>query len=109
MKRLDQHLEDRSGELRDRLLRVLDSLHKLRNTSRPSGRHDAELGQMSAQGVHDLGSLPDQEIPGPKHESGGSGLLALGNRKAHGRAPRRLTDRLGISGIVPLALNEGLT
>jgi hypothetical protein len=83
---LNQHLEDWSGDLWDRLVWIFHCLHELRDASRPFGRHDAELGQMTAQGIDDLGSLLHQKIPGLKHESCGLGLLALGHHKAHGRA-----------------------
>ena len=53
MKRVDQDLEDRSGDLRERLVRVLDNLHQLRDMSRSFG-HKAELGEMPAQGIDDL-------------------------------------------------------
>jgi hypothetical protein len=56
----------------------------LRDASRPFGRHDAELGQMTAQGIDDLGSLLHQKTPGLKHESCGLSLLALGT--SHGDA-----------------------
>jgi hypothetical protein len=76
MQRLAQHLEDRSGDLRDGLLRIRDSPHEMRNMSRAFGYDQAELGQMTAQGIDDLGSLPHQEIARPEHESGGLCLLA---------------------------------
>jgi len=63
---------------------------------------------MPAQGIDGLGPLPHQEIACPEHQSGSLGLLALGSDKAHGRALGRLADRLGISGIVLLALHERL-
>src|SRR3954463_11561507 len=72
------------------------------------GHDKAELGQMPAQGIDDLGPLPHQEIAGPEHESGGLGLLAFGSHEAHGRALGGLADRLGIRGIVLLPLDEWL-
>jgi hypothetical protein len=108
MKRVDQDLEDRSGDLWERLVRVLDSLHQLRDMSGSFGHDKAELGQMPAQGIDDLGPLPHQEIAGPEHESGSLGLLAFGSHEAHGRALGGLADRLGICGIVLLPLDERL-
>src|SRR4051794_19642723 len=93
---------------KERLVRVLDNLYQLRDMSRSFGHHDAELGQMPAQGIDDLGPLPHQEIAGPEHESGGLGLLAFGSHEAHGRALGGLADRLGIRGIVLLPLDERL-
>src|SRR5215211_2254338 len=96
MKRVDQDLEDRSGDLRERLVRVLDRLHQLGDMSWSFGHHDAELGQMPAQGIDDLGPLPHQEVARPEDESCSLGLLAFGSHKAHGRALGGLADRLGI-------------
>ena len=108
VERVDQDLENGSGDLRERLVRVLDGLHELRDMRWPFGDHDAELGQMLAQGIDGLGPLPHQEIARPEHKSGGLGLLAFGSHEAHVRALGRLADRLGIRGIVLLALHERL-
>src|SRR4051794_18655267 len=81
MKRVDQDLEDRSGDLRERLIWVLDSLHQLGDMSRSFGHDKAELEEMPAQGIDDLGPLPHQEIARPEYESGGLGLLAFGSTK----------------------------
>jgi hypothetical protein len=111
---LDQHPEAWPGKFWDRLDCILNSLHELRNANWPFGRHNAELGQMSSQGVDDLSSLPHQEfaahqeIAGPEHESGGLRLLALGRHEAHGRALGRLADRLSIHCIVLLPFDERL-
>ena len=78
MERLDQHLENRPGDLRNGLIRILDSPQEVRNVSRTFGHDEPELRQVPAQRIDDLGPLPDQEIPGPEHESRGLGLLALG-------------------------------
>lgn len=94
------------GHLRKWLVRILNSLHKLRNASRPFGSHDPEFSQMAAQGIDDLGSLLHEKIARPEHESGGLRLLALGNHKAHGRALGRLADCFGIRRIVLLPLDE---
>src|SRR4051795_10963940 len=100
MKRVDQDPEDWSGDLRERLPPGLDSLHQLRDMSGSFGHDKAELGQMPAQGIDDLGPLPHQEIAGPEYKSGSLGLLAFGSHEAHGRALGGLADRLGICGIV---------
>src|SRR4051812_33828475 len=72
------------------------------------GPDKAELEEMPAQGIDNLGPLPHQEIARPEHESGGLGLLAFGSHEAHGRALGGLADRLGIRGIVLLPLDEWL-
>jgi hypothetical protein len=41
-----------------------------------------------------------------EHHRSGLSVLALGSHEAHGRTLSRLTDRLGISGIGLLALDE---
>lgn len=58
------------------------------------GRDIAELIQVRAQGVDQLGALIDQLLPASEHY--GTGLLLLGFRldKAHGRPLRRLHDSL---------------
>ena len=76
--------------------------------SRSFGPDKAELEEMPAQGIDDLGPLPHQEIARPEDESGGLGLLAFGSHEAHGRALGGLADRLGICGIVLLPLDERL-
>jgi hypothetical protein len=106
--RLDQHLEDGSGELWDRLGRILDSPHELRNTSWAFGHDEPELGQVPPQGIDDLSSLFHQEITGSEHNRRRLSLLTLGRHEAHGRALRRLADRLGIGRIALLPLNKGL-
>src|SRR5690242_12420515 len=90
--RLDQHLEDRAGDLWDWFCGILNSLHKLRNASWSFGRHDAELGQMTAEGIADLGPLLHEKIARSEHESSCLCLFALGSHKAHGRALGCFTD-----------------
>ena len=108
MERLDQHLEDRSGDLREiGSAGSSTACTSLRDMSRSFGHHDPELGQMPAQGIDDLGPLPHQEIARPEHESGGLGLLALGRHEAHGRALGRLADRLGIAASFFCRLTNG--
>jgi hypothetical protein len=57
VERLNQHPENRSSELRDRLRLILDSLHQVRNVSWAFGHHEPEFGQMAAQRIDDLGAL----------------------------------------------------
>src|SRR4051794_31980440 len=61
---------------------------------------------MTAEGIYQLGALPDQKIPRP--EQHGARLLPLGlNRdKAHRRSTCSLSDRFRISCIVLLTLDE---
>jgi hypothetical protein len=105
---LVQHLEDRSGDLRDRLCGILDRLHELRNISWPSCDHEAELAQVASERIDDLGSLPHQKIARPEDESGGLCLPTFGHYEAHGRALGCLADCFRIRRIILLALDEGL-
>jgi hypothetical protein len=73
MECLDQHRDLRNG-----LVRILDSPHEVEDMSRTFGCDQAELGQVASERIDDLGSLLHQEVTGPEHESGGLGLLALG-------------------------------
>jgi hypothetical protein len=94
MKRVDQDLEDRSGDLRERLVRVHNSLHQLGDMSWSFGHDKAELGQMPAQGIDDLGPLPHQEIARPEYESCGLGLLAFGACSLLGATTLGATTRM---------------
>jgi hypothetical protein len=104
VERLDHQLEDRSGNLWDWLCPILDSPHQVRNVSRTVGHDDAELSQMPAQGIDDLGSLLHQEITGAEHNRRCLSLVAFGSHETHRRALGRLADRFRIGRIVLLAL-----
>src|SRR6476619_5597844 len=58
--------------------------------------------------VDELGSLPHQQITGPKHQARRLLLFALHRHEPHARALRRFADRLGIDRIVLLPLHKRL-
>ena len=95
----------------DRQARVLlarNNLQKLFNPFTPLRSRNAELSHMRPQRIDQLGPLPHQKIP---HSMRHQLALLLGRfdlDKTHGRPPHRLTDRLGIGGIVLVALDVGL-
>ena len=64
----------------------------------------AILGQETAKRVDGLRALTHDEIPRSEHCRAGLLLFALDRHKPHGRALRRLADRLRIGGIVLLPL-----
>ena len=66
------------------------------------------LSQVTADSVVDLRGLPDQKIAGPEHQPRSLLLLALYRHEPHVGTTRRLTDGLGIGGIVLLSLPERL-
>ncbi len=66
-----------------------------------------ELYQMAPQGVDGLCALPDQKLPDPKDHRCSLGLFALHGHEAHRRALCCFADRLCVSGIIFLALDEG--
>ena len=71
--------------------------------------HDkAELGEVAAQGVDQLGPLPDQQVAGAEDDSRALRRRALGRDEAHRRPLRRLADRLRIGHVVLLPLHERL-
>ena len=87
-----------TGEHRDQFA---DPLHAL-------GHDDAELGQVSPQGIHQHRTLADQQSPhAVKHQDA---LLvgALHRDKAHARPRHRFADGLRVRGIVLSPPNIGL-
>jgi hypothetical protein len=63
---------------------------------------------MAPQGVDGLRPLPDQKLSDPKDHCCSLGLFALDGHEAHRRALCCFADRLCVSGIIFLALDEGL-
>src|SRR5690242_5661912 len=68
----------------------------------------AVFHQVPAKNVDALGALPHQEISGAKHDAVRLLLFGLDRNEAHARPLGRFTDRLCISGIVLLPLDERL-
>jgi hypothetical protein len=66
-------------------------------------RH-TEFGQMCAQGIDQLGALAHQQIAYAMLHQPALLLWRFDHYKPHGWAPDRFADRLGIGGIVLVAL-----
>src|SRR5215471_6778445 len=83
-------------------------LEKLLHASASDRRDDAELGKMRSDGVDHGGLLTNEQMArAMKHQT----ALLLGcfrRNKAHVRPRDRLTDCLGIGGIVLLSFHVGL-
>ena len=68
----------------------------------------AVLGHMPSKAVDELRALSHQHVPSAEHDCQRLLLLALHRHKPHRRTLRRLADRLRVSRIVLLPLDEGL-
>jgi hypothetical protein len=78
---------------------VYQHLDQGMDPAHPLGRHQAELGQMAAQGVHQHGALADQERAYAMQHQDALLLFALHRNEAHVRPPHRLANRLRIAGL----------
>jgi len=83
----------------DEFQRMLDAL----------GQHNAELGQLSADHVHQLGALADQQIPRPVQRQDRLLSRRLDRDKPHRRPRHRFRDRLRVTriGFAPLDVGFG--
>ena len=75
---------------------------------RPLGCDPTIFSEVTPDRVNELGSLPHQQITGPKHQTRRLLLFALHRHKPHARALRRFADRLGIDRVVLLPLHKRL-
>src|SRR4249920_2696634 len=87
---------------------ISSDAEKLRDTIASDWRDDAELGQMSADGVDHRGLLADKQVTGTVQRQAALLFWCLGRNEPHVRPGDRLADRLGISGIVLMPLHVGL-
>src|SRR5208283_2931066 len=85
---------------------ALDLLRENFHIRWPLRRHDAMLGQMTAQRVDELRALAHQNIPGPEKHRARLLVLGLDLDEAHGRPACRLRNRLGVGGVVLRPLDE---
>ena len=76
----------------DQLARVASALR----------HHDAQLCEVTAQGIDQGRPLPDQEIAGSVQHEGALLLRALDRDEAHRRPRDGLTDRRRVRGIILL-------
>src|SRR4030095_2527710 len=79
---------------------IRDDPEQLRRSITALGRHNTELGQVSAQGIAQHRTLAHQQLPGPVQHQGGLLLLRLDRDEPHRRPRHRLTDRGRIIRIV---------
>ena len=78
------------------------------DTIAPDRRDDPELGQMRADRIDHCGLLPDKEMASAMEHQAALLLWRLGRDEPHVRPGDRLTDRLGVSGIILLSLDVRL-
>lgn len=104
----DHRREARAGRLWDFAVGILDLDDQAVDVHDALRGDVAVLGQVTAQGVHELRALTDQQVPGPEDHAACLLLAALHRHEAHGRPLSRLADRLGVGRVVLLALDEGL-
>jgi hypothetical protein len=74
----------------------------------PLRRHNTEFGHMRPQGIDHLGPSPHQQIAGLMFASADLLLGRFDPYKTHGGTTDRLTDRLGVSGIILVAPDMSL-
>jgi hypothetical protein len=74
----------------------------------PLRSRNAELGQMRPQCIDQLGTLAHQQIARSMLHQPALLLGRLDPHKAYGRTSDRLADRLGVGGIVLVALDVSL-
>src|SRR5262245_6910045 len=75
---------------------------------RPLWCDPTKFGEVSPDRVDELGSLPHQQVTGPKHETRRLLLLALHSHEAHVRPLRCFANCLGVDRVVLLPLHERL-
>ena len=67
-----------------------------------------KLGKMGANGIDHRGLLADEQVPGTVQRQAALLPWRFGRHEPHVRPADRLTNRLGISGIVLMPLHIGL-
>ena len=85
----------RLGTPDDIVITIFDQRDKHSDAGTALSRHDAELGQVAAQGVHKHCPLPDQKLADPMQHQHTRLLFALHRNEAHSWPRHRLADRLG--------------
>ena len=69
---------------------------------------DPELRKVSTDGIDDRGLLANEQVTGSVQRQAALLLFCLGRDEPHVRPSDRLTDRLGVCGIVLMPLHVGL-
>jgi len=88
---------------------IRDDPEQLSRSITALGRHDAEFGQVSAQGIAQHRALTHQQLPGPVQHQDSLLLLRLDRDEPHRRPRDRLADRCRIIRIVLAAFEVSLT
>jgi len=91
------------------MVAILDDLRQQAQARNSLRRNNSMLSQIRAKGVDKLRSLADKQIARPEEHRAGLLVLCLGNHEPHRRAEGRLDDGLGVSRIILLSFDEGLT
>jgi hypothetical protein len=105
---LQHQAQYRQQHRRDPLVAGRDALGQLGEAAPPRRRNDAELGQLTAHAVDQLGVLPDQQFARPFEPARGLARDALDRDKAHVRTADRGADRCRIARVVLVAPDERL-
>jgi hypothetical protein len=87
---------------------LLEQITKHCYMRRPLGCDPTVFSEVTSDRVDKLGSLPHQQITGPKHQTRRLLLFALHRNKPHVGALRRFAYRLGIDRVVLLPLHKRL-
>ncbi len=90
------------------ILFARNDLQQLLDPFAPLRSHNAELCHVRPQSIDQLGPLPHQKVTRAMQHQLPLLLDRFDLHKTHGRPPHRLADRLGIGGIVLVALDVGL-
>src|SRR6516165_4746402 len=104
-----QHIENVAHGRRHAAIRTIgNDPQQLRRSITALGRHDAEFGQVPAEGIAQHRTLAHQQLPGPVQHQGGLLLLGLDRDEPHRRPRDRLADRCRIIRVVLAAFEIGL-
>ena len=86
---------------------IVDQVGQRADVLRSAWRHETEFGEMPADRVNQLSTLPQQQSSGSVQHHRGLLRDRLDRHKAHVRPNHRLADGLGIGRIVLVGLDEG--
>lgn len=89
------------------ILGILDESGQQANIVGAVRGNDAELGQVTANGIDNLRPLADQHLPDAVDHEHLLLLLLLDRDESHGRPRHGFTDRFRIRSIVLVGLDEG--
>jgi hypothetical protein len=99
--------EELAGQRRQRVIRF-DPFQQRLDPADPCSGNQPKLGRVAADGIGELGALADQPIAQAHQHQGRLLLRGLDRYEAHGWPAHRLTQRLGVGGIVLATFNVRL-